>query len=469
LVRIAVISNTEVPLVLFDPATVEDQCLFVSDDPRLVRKARRRGFRTARGDLREASLYRRVAVGPEDRVLVHLNHGKDLARCLRSLLEVEPNAPVTVLLDPGVTPPEFWRDDVLYLPANELGSVCVRTEMEKAATRRSLASIRTLFRGAERVLLLVQDDPDPDGLASALALRALLGRNRLTAVIGAFGEITRPENVAMSRLLDIHIHRMRCEDLPAFDRIALLDVQPFHSPDVPTQVDLVIDHHPRRTNYSARLKDIRPRYGATSTIMTEYLVASDTPISQRLATALLYGIKTDTQLLGRDTTPMDVAAFASLYPLANHGLLRQIDRPQFPRGDLPALSLALHNADIVDDILFAYMGPLSRADVIPYIADFCLEVEGLEWSVVSGLSEGKLIISVRNYGSGRSAGEVMKAAFEPYGSAGGHKAMAKAVIPLDQIPLECLDHESWVRDRFLVSLYERHGTGSGEKCRAAGP
>ena len=84
-----------------------------------------------------------------------------------------------------------------------------------------------------------------------------------------------------------------------------------------------------------------------------------------------------------------------------------------------------------------------------------LEVEGVEWSVVSGLFEGKLIVSVRNFGAARSAGEVTKAAFEPYGSAGGHKAMAKAVIPLTQIPTDCLDHESWVRDRFLVHLYER--------------
>ena len=90
------------------------------------------------------------------------------------------------------------------------------------------------------------------------------------------------------------------EELAGYDRVALLDVQPFHSPDIPTHVDLVIDHHPRRTNYTARIKDVRPRYGATSTIMTEYLLASDTPISSRLATALLYGIKTDTQLLGRD-------------------------------------------------------------------------------------------------------------------------------------------------------------------------
>jgi len=453
--RIAVITQTEVPLLLFEPEAGEDHCLVITDDRRLAARARRRRFRTATGDLASAALYRRVKLSSQDRVVIHVHHAPLLRRCLHEVLQADAEAPVTVLLDPGVEPPERWRDEVLYLPTSRLGSVCLRSEMEKAATRRSLAAIRTLFKGAEKILLLVQDDPDPDGLASALALRTLLGRNRLSAVIGSFGEVKRPENVAMVNLLDIQVQRVKPEELPSYDRIALLDVQPFHSPDIPTHVDLVIDHHPRRTNYTARIKDIRPRYGATSSIMTEYLLASDTPISSRLATALLYGIKTDTQLLGRDTTPMDVSAFAGLYPLANQGLLRRIDRPQFPRGDLPALSLALQNAHILDDILFAHMGPLTREDVIPYIADFCLEMEGVEWSVVSGLFEGKLIVSVRNYGATRSAGEVTKAAFETYGSAGGHKAMAKAVIPLTQLPTDCLDHESWIHDRFLVTLYEK--------------
>jgi nanoRNase/pAp phosphatase (c-di-AMP/oligoRNAs hydrolase) len=383
---------------------------------------------------------------------VHLPRSRNLHRCLGALLQAAPEAPVTALLDPGTTPLPKWKNEVLFIPTQRLGSVCLRSEMEKAATRGTLSKIRQLFRPAERVLLLVQDDPDPDGLASALALRTLLGRNRLTAVIGSFGAVARPENAAMAELLDIGVQRIQPRALAEFDRVALLDVQPFHSPDIPTDVDLVIDHHPRRTNFTARIKDVRPRYGATSTILTEYLLASETPISQRLATALLYGIKTDTQLLGRDTTPMDVAAFSALYPMVNYALLRRIDRPQLPRRDLSTLSHAFRNAHIEDDVLFSHLGPLSREDVVPYIADFCLEVEGVDWAVVSGVYEGKLIVSLRNYGTGRNAGEVVKVAFEAYGSAGGHRSAAKAMIPLKNLPLECLDHETWVRSRFTAAL-----------------
>ncbi|WP_025322080.1 DHH family phosphoesterase [Deferrisoma camini] len=465
---VAVISRTDFPALLLDPRANPEPMVFVTDDPALARMARRRGFRTATGELTDPRLFRRARIGPEDRVLFHLPRLTDLNRCLAALLKVVPDAAVAALLEPGRAAPRRWKERVLFIPTGQIGTVCLRSELEKAATRRMLAGIRSLFEGAEKVLLLVQDDPDPDGLASALALRALLGRNRLTAVIGAFGAVTRPENVAMVRLLDIQVETITPDDLERFDRIALLDVQPLHSPDIPLRVDLVIDHHPRRAQCRARISDIRPKYGATSTIMTEYLLASDTPISQRLATALIYGIKTDTQLLGRDTTPMDVSAFASLYPLANHALLRRIDRPQFPRRDLPSLSHALNHARIVDDILFAHLGPLTREDVVPFIADFGLEVEAVEWSVVSGIYGGKLVISVRSYGTGRSAGEVVKAAFESFGSAGGHKAMAKAVIPLDNVPDECVDHETWVQGRFLNALYQKAKTRCPDNGRAEG-
>jgi len=454
--KIAVISHSDLPLALLAPAqSGAEECVFACHESGLARRARRRGFATVTGSLDDPSTFRRLRITRNDRVLVYLESRHEQDRCLRTLFELHPEVAVTVLHGPRTIPSPHWSGSVLALPLEKLGAAGLLGEMEKAATRRAVAAVRELFRGAERVLLLVQEDPDPDGLASALALRTLLGRNRLSAVIGSFGAVKRPENVSMVRLLGIHVQQLEPKQVAEFDRVALLDVQPMHSPGIPTDVDLVIDHHPRRSQLKARFRDIRPRYGATSTILTEYLLASGTPISQRLATALLYGIKTDTQLLGRDTTPKDVAAFAALYPLVSHATLRRIDRPQFPRGDLASLSYALAHAEIVDDILFAYLGPLTREDVIPYIADFCLEVESVEWSVVSGLYEGKLIVSIRYLAASRHAGEVTKAAFEAYGSAGGHRAMSKAVIPLGQIPQDCLEHASWVRDRFLVSLHER--------------
>jgi nanoRNase/pAp phosphatase (c-di-AMP/oligoRNAs hydrolase) len=264
-------------------------------------------------------------------------------------------------------------------------------------------------------------------------MRTLLGRNKLTAPIASFGAVNRPENLAMLKLLEIEVNQITVEDLKDYDRIVLLDVQPSHFREILPHVHVIIDHHPETERLDALFKDIRPYYGAASTILTEYLQADDSKITQRLATALLYGIKTDTLLLERVAVDSDLYAFSYLYPMANHRLIRQMERPQLPRGDLSLLSKAFENPLIVEDVIFAHLGALSREDIIPYIADFCLEVEGIEWAVASGTYEGNLIISARNYGNTRSAGEVMKAAFSSLGKAGGHRAMAKAIISLDAL------------------------------------
>jgi nanoRNase/pAp phosphatase (c-di-AMP/oligoRNAs hydrolase) len=449
--RFVAIANSDILITLLDPK-IHSPALLITSDKLLARRARRKGFATIVGDLSDVALYRRAKVSTRDRVLICLESRTVANNCLDALFTKCPEAAVTML-----TLNEAQKSN----PHCSINTRCVditvftrslRAELEKAAAVRSVTKLRNIFADADRVLLLLQDDPDPDGIASAMALRAILGRNRATAPIASYGTVNRPENQAMVALLDVEINKVTPEEVKHYSHVALLDVQPFHSPDIPTRIAAVIDHHPRRTNYTAQFRDIRPRYGATATIMTEYLLAAGVTISQRLATALLYGIKTDTQLLGRATTPMDVEAFANLYPLANHSTLRRIDRPQIPRDDLVSFAAALAESKFEQNAIFAHLGPLMRDDVVPYFADLCLEVENTEWSVASGICEGQLIISVRSYGQEQSAGEVVKAAFERYGSAGGHRTMAKGVVPLINLPENCLDHSQWIREEFIAAL-----------------
>src|SRR5262245_33200556 len=203
-------------------------------------------------------------------------------------------------------------------------------EVDLAGNKKRLEQLRRVVGNAERVALLLQDDPDPDGTASAIALRTLLGRNRSTTPLFAFGAATRPENVAMLRLLDVTIEPATVDILRAFPCVALLDVQPAYFGERLGRAHIVIDHHPRVSPIEVEYCDLRPQYGATSTILTEYLEADGADVSQRLATALLYGIKSDTLMLNRETGPADLRAFMSLYPLTNYNTLRRIERPELP-------------------------------------------------------------------------------------------------------------------------------------------
>jgi len=402
--------------------------LYLVEDRALRARIARRGAAALAGDLEDPALYRRAFRTGRESVLLAVPHERR-DRVLEALRTAAPLAPVVVLKDdaraldpaaPGVT----------ALSAGTIGERVIQPELERAALRARVDRLRAHLAPAERLLILLQDDPDPDAIASALALRTLVGRNKTSAPIATFGGVTRPENRAMIKILEIEVEVIEAGDVDAYDMVAMVDVQPSFFEERLGVVDLVIDHHPEEAPVRAHLKDVRPSYGATSTILTEYLRAAEVKISQKLATALLYGIKSDTLHLERGGTRADMEAFAYLYLLANHNALRRIERPELPGDALEVLAQGIARRELVDGVLFSHLGPVAYVDLIPQFADFFLQVEGVEWSVVSGIVGGDLHVSVRNVGYIRSAGEVVRSAFGALGGAGGHRAMAKAVIHL---------------------------------------
>ena len=329
--------------------------------------------------------------------------------------------------------------------------------MDQATTKAKLKELRALVNEDDRIAIVLQDDPDPDGIASAMALRTLLGRNKLTTPIFSFGTVSRPENRTMVHLLEIEIALATEQRLAEFSKIAMVDVQPPYFHGRLPRADIVIDHHPGYTPGNAPFEDVRVRYGATATILTEYQIVADERISERLATALLYGIKSDALMMSRRVTDDDLQAFTQLYPLANYNLLRRIDRPEMPLGFARILARAMKRLQIEDGLAVLHLGPVERDDLIVQMADFCLQFESAEWVAVSGKLNGNLVISVRNHGMGRSAGEAVRRLFGDIGSAGGHRNMAKAVIPLAAWRLRegtSRDHaiEARLRELFAAEL-----------------
>ena len=379
------------------------------------------------GDLASEAVYRRAFRSTHDPVLLAVPPARR-PRVLAAIRAVAPAAPVLVLGDDHDAGPELG--DAVMLPRGSVMERLIEPELVRAIARVRVAKIRRVLDPAAHVLILMQDDPDPDAIASALALRVVLGRSKAAAPIATFGRITRPENRAMTRLLEIDVESLTPAAVADFDAVAMVDVQPSFFEERLGDVAVVVDHHPEEHPVVARVKDIRPSYGATSTILTEYLRAVDAKIPQRLATALLYGIKADTRYLERGTTRADVDAFGFLHPLANHNALRRIERPDLPDAALDTLALGISRRTIVDGVLFSHLGPVGYPELVAQFADLFLQVEGAEWSVVSGVVNDELHISVRNVGYVRAAGDVVRTAFGELGSAGGHRTMAKAVIPL---------------------------------------
>lgn len=395
-------------------------------------RARPSGFKILQGGLDEDALAK-LEPNDDDEFALVSDDGPWTRLAVRKIRKVDEDASILVLSD------SLTEDDLPDHPSlrrtgwKTLIRDDINEEFDHLANLQRIVEIRELLAARERVGILVQPDPDPDGIASAYALRALLGRKRTTAPLISFGDVQRPENQALCDAIGIEVRVITPEEVNEFDGLVLVDVQPNvfgdNSPDRLRDIDVVVDHHPERTGYEATIRDIRTSYGATSTIFTEYLRATNTEINPRLATALLYGIKSDTQYLGRETSERDMLAFAYLHESHSPALLRRIERPALPISGLQALGRALAKSDVRDGIHILVLGRV-REDVIPQVADIALQAEGAEWAVAVGTVGRNLVFSVRNVGYVRAAGEVVKAVVEGLGVGGGHRSMAKGIIPL---------------------------------------
>jgi nanoRNase/pAp phosphatase (c-di-AMP/oligoRNAs hydrolase) len=438
-----------------------DSWTFLVSDGRTRTGLARQDASALAGALDDPGLYRRAHLSSGDLVMLMAperpRRGPSLARILETIVDVAPEVPVLVVHQ-GARPPSLPpHPNVSTVMLARTMREVLRPEMHRALLRVRIDQMRRLLAGKDRVGILLQDDPDPDAMASGLALRALLGRTRATAPMLSFGKVTRPENLAMVEALEIEVDQVTPEGLRAYDALAMVDVQPTFCEESLPEIAVVIDHHPEAKGWRAPFRDVRPTYGATSTILTDYLRAAEVKITERVATALFYGIKTDTLHLERGGTRADMEAFAHLYGLANHNILRRIERPELPLDALDALGEALVHRTIIQNALFAHLGRVSRPDLIPQFADLCLQVKGIEWSIVSGLTGDEVHISVRNVGYVRSAGDVVQAAFGELGSAGGHRSAAKAVVPASAWtarvgPLEGAAMRRAIVNRFVHAL-----------------
>jgi nanoRNase/pAp phosphatase (c-di-AMP/oligoRNAs hydrolase) len=408
---------------------------FIVENRPLARRLHDAGVTVITGDPRRTDTFVRADLGPSTCVIIEDNGRRNPRKILQAVQDAGGTLVWVVGVGAAATArraEEFHADfpDVSYLSMAELFGAPLLTEFSRSLTRARVQQYQRYFADADRVLIMLHNDPDPDAMASGLALRNVLHRTKATAIIGAMEGVTRPENIRMVNLLDIHVEAVTPDTLKEFDRIAMVDVQPHYFGDTIDRVDLVIDHHPEQTGYTAVFKDIRPDYGSTSTILTEHLRAVDANISERTATAMLYAIKSDTLFFNRQTNRVDIDAFSYLYPLADAMLIRKMEGAELTMERLDFVIKA-HETGIFADMVFAaFLGDAPREDLVPYVADFFLELENVKWTIVAAAVGDSLIVSTRNLGYSRNAGEFARRFLGDVGNAGGHRAAAKAVVPM---------------------------------------
>ncbi len=309
----------------------------------------------------------------------------------------------------------------------------------KTSTAEKLRRLRELFGPEDRVLIVI--DADPDSIASALAFKRLLWRQVAQVTIARINEVKRGDNLCMIDLLRVPLIPAAEVDPAAYSRTAVLDSQPHHKAEFARfHFDVIIDHHPLTGEApQAAFVDIKPDYGATATLLTEYLRSAHIRLSARLATALFYAIKSDTRGFERHAGEEDMRAFRYLFSHADKGMVRKIELSEMPAEFLRYFQTALGALRLSRSWAYAHVGPVTNPDALVVVADFLIRIQDVAWSAVSGLNGERLIVVVRNDGYRKNAGRVVAAAFGELGTAGGKREAARAEIPVAALKEYLLD------------------------------
>ncbi len=309
------------------------------------------------------------------------------------------------------------------------------------------------FLGNDHVLIVI--NADPDAIASAMAVSRLLWRRVTNVTISHVNKINRPDNLAMLKLLRVSLIPRNDINFGQYSKIVMVDSQPDHHEFMSRLTPhVIIDHHPD-TGVKAPYLDMRPHYGATASIMTEYLRAAKIKPSVKLATGLFYAIKTDTDVFKRQTVIEDVRAFQYLFRRVNIHLARKIEQADLRLEFLKYFKTALQTKRLRKGRVFVHLGPVVNPDVCVIIADFFMRVVSVTWSIVSGTYDKKLIVIFRNDGIRKNAGSVAKKGFGQFGSAGGHKNMARAEIALSDIAKQVDIQDEKKLLRWLINRVEK--------------
>lgn len=300
--------------------------------------------------------------------------------------------------------------------------------------RRLVKLLAEKGKSLSPLTILTHDHPDPDALASAWALAHLaqsLGKIRTRIVYG--GMIGRAENRMMAERLFLPARPLRKGELAGVPHLALVDTQPpFKNNRCPPRriPDLILDHHPRHADTHSDMALIDESVGATTTILVEALMAAGLRVPGRLATAIVYGIGSETQNLGREATTRDMEAYQALWPKANMKTLWRISYPQRPEAFFMTLAHAVREAFVIGRVVGANLGEVNTPDRVAQMADFLLTLEKMQWSIVTARYQGRLHVSLRANDPGAGAGRLLKRLLGGGNRGGGHGMIAGGSLEL---------------------------------------
>lgn len=306
--------------------------------------------------------------------------------------------------------------------------------MPRLRRRRSEQLLQAVSE-ADRIVIMTHDNPDPDAIAAGWAVQTLL-RERLdkTARLVAGGEVVRAENKLLVDILKPPLELVGEIDLAGDVGVILVDCGYGAENHLLADTDVVpvavIDHHPLRGGKRRlRFRDVRPKVAACASITTSYLREQGIAATPRLATALVYAIRTETSGAQIDHSRLDRTALRWLSATSNPTWLARIENARLSRAYFRDLALAIQSTLLYEDAAFCLLPRAAGPEIVGEIADLLIRCEGVRRVFCGALVAGDMVVSVRTERGGEDAAGLLRKTLRGIGWGGGHRHRAGGKVP----------------------------------------
>ncbi|WP_290902519.1 DHH family phosphoesterase [Ferroglobus sp.] len=447
--------------VIMDLIQAGKRVIAVDKNPEKVEVLKDQEIEAVIGDIEKDETLKKLNISDAEAVLVLTANDQTNLNVVKKIRSLAPEVLIVTRASSFKASEELESSgaDIVITPYDAM-KTSLLNQLKRAENLRKLKRLKNVLKDCKRLAIFTHDNPDPDAISSAMALREIAKHFGVAADILYYGEIAHQQNRAMVNLLNVEMLKASEVDLSIYDKFALVDSSGIGvNNSIPEDITLsiVIDHHPAES-VEAEYYDLRNDVGATATILTQYIQDLKIVPTRMLATALFFGIQTETEEFKKNTRTADFLAAAFLYPFVDNELIEKMEGPALSTETLDVIGTAIKNREIFSSFLISFAGFINDRDTLPQAADFLLKLEGISTVLVFGIMKDAVYISARNRDVRINIGEVLKKAFGDVGSAGGHAHAAGGKIPLgifgdvtDKQTLAKLVTEA-IKRRFLTAV-----------------
>lgn len=324
-----------------------------------------------------------------------------------------------------------------------------------------LSELVDLLKG-RRVFIQTHNFPDPDAISSAFGLQVLLENFNIKTTICHHGSVERTATANMMVEFGIEMTTdEELKDMTPEDYIVIVDSQKGNANirDLIGDEIACIDHHPVFCEVDDyKYKDIRI-VGSCSTIIADYYRQYDIDMPESVATALMYGLKSDTRDFKRGVTPLDIEIYAYLYPRSNAQQIRFFQSSEIHYDELNAFADSMRKVEIFDGVAFAFLNFNCADAFIATVSDFILDIDAVNFAIVYTRRGNGFKFSVRSEFDDLDAGQIVSEALAGLGTGGGHRSMAGGFAEESKVLDISIDVDKVIQDLFLNVINKTPRTG----------